>query len=388
MSKNIINQKAVELLDYQLQTFLNQNEIPTVKQNVGFLEIINKSHNETINSNLYAHFLSCKINPIKHAFLDALLDLIEEKASKKLSIAQFQVRTELATTTGRIDIVLEDNLNLNTILIENKIYHNLHNDLNEYWTFFKLNESKKVGVLLTLKPHTIPIEVQGKFINITHWEWISKVKEILDVDSLKDEAYKRYVTDFFNTIENISTTYKMNNSAKFFFNNAIQVNKVYDTIVEGHGYLISQYQLIAEKLGLQTYGSDINWRNIWDEENHLDTFITIDAQDLVSGKYPRYKIILELMRKDKDRVEELSVKFENHAQFSDKFRGQTRGMHCHFLVKEYDIDLNDLDKFAEIVEHNIKTDFNKIFIEVVEYLYPDKNISIWKHNFMAVNKND
>lgn len=368
----------------QLQTFLNQNEIPIVKQQIGFLEIINKSHNETINSNLYAHFLSCKVNAIKHAFLDALLTLIEERTSKRLSISQLQVTKELTTTTGRIDIVLQDMVSRDAILIENKIYHRLDNDLKEYWEFFKISDTKKVGVLLTLKPHKIDDDVQGKFINITHWEWISAVKEILDVDSLQDKAYKRYVTDFFNTIENISTTYQMNDSAKFFFNNASEVNKAYDTIVEGHGYLNSQYQLIAEKLGLQTYGSDINWRNIWDEENHLDTFLTIDAQDLVLGKSPKYQIILELMRDDKDRIEELTDKFKYHQQYKDKERGVSHGIYCHFLVKEYDIDLNDLDKFAEIIEHNIKTDFNEIFIEVVEYLYPDKDISNWKHNFMVV----
>jgi len=70
----------------QLQTFINQNEIPTVKQQFGFLEIIKKSHNETINSNIYAHFLSCKINDIQHAFLHALISIIKKKQIKILPI--------------------------------------------------------------------------------------------------------------------------------------------------------------------------------------------------------------------------------------------------------------------------------------------------------------
>ncbi|MCB0457556.1 MAG: hypothetical protein R2776_07010 [Flavobacteriaceae bacterium] len=366
----------------ELQTFITQKEIPTVKQQLGFLEIINKSHNETINSNVYAHFLSCNINQIKHAFLYALIELIEEKTKKKLTFISLQVTTEVATATGRIDIIVQDIVSLNTILIENKIYHSLNNDLEEYWGFLKINEAKKVGVLLTLNPHPIPNKVEGKFVNITHWEWISAVKEKLDITRVPDNAYKLYVTDFFNTIENISTTYKMNESAKFFFNYASQVNKAYDTLVQGHSFLTSQYQLIAEKLGLQTYGSDINWRNIWDEENVIDTYFTIDAQDLISGKQPKYKIILELMREDKNRVEELTTVFKNHPQYVDKERGHTQGVYCHFLVKEYEISLNNLNQFADIVVQNIKNDFNKIFIDIVEYLYHKKDINKWKHNFI------
>jgi hypothetical protein len=365
-----------------LQSFLDQNEIPTIKQQIGFLELIRKPHSETINSTIYAHFLSCKINAIKYAFLDALTSIIEKKTNKEFSFSVLDVRTELPTKEGRIDIVLQDLVSRDVILIENKIYHWLDNALKEYWDYFTIDDAKKVGVLLTLKPHDIPEIVKDKFINITHWEWISAIKETLEINNIEDEAYKIYLNDFFNTIENLSTTYTMNDSAKFFFKNAAQVNNANVTLVEGHSYLITQYELIAEKLGLQTYGSDINWRNFWDEENHLNTFITIVSEDLISGKVASYKIILELMRNDKDRIPELDVRFQMHPQYLDKFRGQTQGLHCHFLVKEYEISLNELDQFAEIVVNNIKKDFNEIFIEVIEYLYPEKDISNWKHNFI------
>ncbi|WP_282032217.1 hypothetical protein [Winogradskyella eximia] len=366
----------------QLQTFLNQNDIPTVKQQIGFLELIRKSHNETINSNIYAHFLSCKINAIKYAFLDALISIIEKKTNKEFSFSVLDVRTELSTKEGRIDIVIQDLVSLNTILIENKIYHKLDNDLKEYWDFFTIDDAKKVGILLTLKPHDIPEEdLEDKFINITHWEWVSAVKETLDINSIEDEAYKLYVNDFFNTIENISTTYNMNESAKFFFENASQVNNANVTLVEGHSYLNSQYELVAEKLGLQTYGSDINWRHIWDAENNLETFLTIEAADLILGRSLNYKIILELSRADQTRDTELTERFKSHPQFIDKDKGIIHGIYCHLLVKEYEIEINELSQFAEVVVNNIQHDFNEIFIEIIEYLYPYKNISSWKPYF-------
>ena len=91
----------------ELQTFLNQNEIPTVKQQIGFLELIRKPHSETINSTIYAHFLSCKINAIKYAFLDALISIIKKKTNKEFSFSVLDVKTELSTKEGRIDIVLQ-----------------------------------------------------------------------------------------------------------------------------------------------------------------------------------------------------------------------------------------------------------------------------------------
>ena len=367
----------------ELQEFLNENDIPTVKQQIGFLELIKKAHNETINSNIYAHFLSCKINTIKHAFLDALTSIIEEKTAKDIGFSVLDITTELPTNKGRIDIVIQDLVGQNAILIENKIYHKLDNDLKEYWDFFKINDDKKVGVLLTLNPHPIEdIDVEGKFINITHWEWVSAVKEILDINSVEDKSYQIYLTDFFNTIENLSKTYKMNESAKFFFENASQVNNANVTLVEGHSFLNTQYELIAEKLGLQTYGSDINWRNIWDEENWLNTFLTIDVNDIISGTNLKYKVILELYKGDKERVLEIIGLFDNHFQFKDKCRGFTEGKSCHLLVKEYNITIQELSQFSDIVINNIKNDFNEIFIEVIEYLYPEKDISKWKPYFL------
>ncbi|MGJ8743534.1 PD-(D/E)XK nuclease family protein [Polaribacter sp.] len=376
----------------ELESFLNQNQIPKIKRKPKtFLGIAKQPHYENVLSNIYAfYFRVNEAHKFKDLFISSLLACIKskliDKQDKKEALqnfSDFEVETEFSTNKGgRIDIVLQDLVSLNTILIENKINHRLDNDLKEYWDFFTIDDAIKVGVLLTLNPHVIPDNVLGKFINITHWEWISAVKETLDINSMEDEAYKIYVNDFFNTIENLSTTYTMNESAKFFFKNASQINNAYDTLVQGHSYLKTQYELIAEKLGLQTYGSDINWRNFWDEENHLNTFITIVSEDLISGKVASYKIILELMRNDKDRIPELDVRFQMHPQYLDKFRGQTQGLHCHFLVKEYEISLNELDQFAEIVVSNIKKDFNNIFIEVIEYLYPEKDISNWKHNFL------
>ena len=366
-----------------LNNFLKMSEeILTVQEHIGFLDVIKKTTSETINSNIYAHFLSCDEEEIKHTFLNALLSIIEEKTQLKIQLSDTEIRTEFPTSTGRIDVVIRDLINQSHILIENKIYHHLDNDLKEYWNFIKVSDSKKRGVLLTLEPHTIPKEVKGKFINITHWEWISKVKALIDFSAIQKTNYKVYLTDFFETIEQLTNTYTMNDSARFYFENAKQINAASHTKQEGHKFLNEQYNLIAAKLGLQAFGNELEWKNFWDETNRIDTYFTIVAENIVSGKELSYSIIIELYREDIKKIDELDNKFKTHHQYQKLDKGKTTTTECHYLIKNYKITLDEFENFANNVVGNIKKDFGEIFIDMVNHLYPTKDINCWKNNLL------
>lgn len=366
----------------ELSHFLNNTKIPIVKEDIGFLEIIKKPHNETINSNIYAHFLSCDDSIITEAFLSALLDLINAKTNRELKFSRPYVNTEFSTNEGRIDILIRDFTEPTTIIIENKIFHWLHNSLLEYWNYFKIKNDHKIGILLTVNPHHIPKEVADAFVNITHWEWIQNIQERLNFDEIRKKANKVYLKDFFNSIKNLSTTYTMNASAKFFFEHAAQINKANATLIEGHKFMSEQYQKIASLLGLETFGNEIDWKNFWDEDNRLDTYFTIAAQDIISGKGLKYKIIIEVIRDDKTRIEEIVNNFKDHAQFKDKERGQSVDFYSHLLVKKYEITIEDFGAFANHVVKNIKNDFGDIFVSIVKHLYPNTNINNWKQNVL------
>lgn len=366
----------------ELEAFLEQNTIPVTKNKIGFLEIIRKQHYENINSNIYAHFLSSDFEEVRSLFLETLLSLIVQKTSKNLSFINDKVSTEVATkNNGRIDILIEDFHYQNAIIIENKIYHHLDNDLLDYWDHYKADELKKVGVLLTLYPHEIPKNVKGKFINITHIEWINKVKEKFLPESFASN-YATYIEDFINTIENLTRTNTMNESAKFYFKNASQVIKASDTLKEAHIFLNNQFQLIANKIGWQSYGNEVTWRNFWDENNRIDTYLTLITEDLVSGKSLNFTLILELNREDKDRAEEVEEKFKNHPQALDKHKGESKGAYVHFMCKSYTLTIGELEQFSDIVVDKIKTDFSAITIEIIKYLYPDKDISIFENQLL------
>ena len=364
-----------------LKNFLKMSDkIPIVNEHVGFLDIIKKTTNETINSNIYAHFLSCDEEEIKQAFLDALIFIVNDKTKLKTQLSATEVYTEYSTRTGRIDIVIRDLVNQSHVLIENKIYHHLDNDLQEYWDYIKVSDSKKRGVVLTLSPQTIPNEVKDKFINITHLEWISKVKNLIDFSAIQKENYKVYLTDFFETIKQLTNTYTMNDSARFFFENTKQINAASHTRQEGHQFVNDQYNLIAEKLGLQTFGNKLEWKNFWDETNTIDTYFTIVAENILTGKELTYSIIIELYREDIYRIDDLDAKFKAHNQFIKLHKGGPHNKFYHYLIKEYKITIEELANFSDHVVYNIQNDFGQLFVDMVKYLHPSKDISAWEYN--------
>lgn len=367
------------MLYEKLHTFLATTEIPVVTPKIGFLEIIGKQHHENINSALYAHFINTDEDGIRDVFLQTLLELIKKKAKKNLEFIDASARTEVTTKEGRIDILIRDRRQDSAIIIENKIYHWLNNPLLEYWEYVKVDDTKKVGVLLTLESHTIPGDVKDKYINITHLEWVRLIKDRLDGNELPTN-YRVYMNDFVQTIENLSTTYEMNEAAKFYFQHAKQVKKANQTMNEAHDFLQNQLQAIADKIGWQTYGNSLEWRNFWDEANQLDTYLTILTHDLLEGKM-RYTLILELFRDDRNHEKDLREFLKDHPQTKDKQKGTSDGQFLHFLCKDYIVTEDELANLSKHVVDNIHNDFADMTLKVIQKLYPKVNTAIWEETF-------
>lgn len=350
------------------------------KQPIGFLEIIKKQYHENINSSIYAHFINCEEKAVSEMFMDALTDLIEEKTNRLFSLGAPYATCEVVTQNGRIDIVIQDRLSEQVILIENKIFHHLHNDLTDYWNHFNCSEEHKIGVLLTPYPHKVPDANKETFINITHVEWIQKVKEKGIPFNLSNK-YTIYITDFVNTIDQFSTNYAMDEQAKFYFEHALKILKIQETTTAAHQFLNNQFQLIASRLGWQTYGNAIEWRNFWDEQNHLDTYLTIVTEPLLNGEM-KFLLILELMRLDKDNVSKLEEHLKDNAQFKRMKRGGTVGRDkLHFGMIEYSISLEQLENLADFVYQKIMEDFADTTLKAIKFFYPNKDISVWEENF-------
>lgn len=120
-----------------LEDFLDHNVIPKIKKRPKtFLGIAKQPHYENVMSNIYAFYFNVdEVHGMQDLFINSLLEIINESKlrdqKKVAAISDFEVSTEVSTKkNGRIDILLssEDH----AIIIENKVYHTLNNNLEDY----------------------------------------------------------------------------------------------------------------------------------------------------------------------------------------------------------------------------------------------------------------
>lgn len=359
----------------ELTDFINQ-PIPQKKTHSGFLEIIQKQYHENINSSLYAYFINQENTTIRSWFMDALQSLLYTKSNIEISLSSPYAETEVSTGQGRIDIVIHDANASKAIIIENKLNSWLHNDLADYWNHISTNE--KVGVYLTLHPDPITNEngANGNYTNITHLEWANEVANRWQLDQLT-ERERIYLEDFIYSIQQISKPNEMNESAKFYFENIDQVKAVNKTMYDAHAFINAQLQFIAQELNWSTYGSSMDWRNIWDSKNHLDTFLTILTKDLLDGNQ-KYTVIVELIRKDMERIPNIKNKFSDNQSFQALLKENTTKGYSHLLAKEYKIDADQLGNLGQHILENIRKDFGTILVEIIKFNYPEMDISRWE----------
>lgn len=176
-----------------------------------FMEISGYPHFENVCSNILRFFLdTSEQHGFHNLLLKSLLEGIGENELSTHVIKTTAVYREEVTISGkRIDIVIEcDDL---VIVIENKIYHWLHNDLNEYSRHIGLKKgktSKQVFLVLSLrKEQSLP----ANFKNLTYQAFLPIIRKNLEsCDNTIDNQYLIYLKDFITTIENLYKPMPMN----------------------------------------------------------------------------------------------------------------------------------------------------------------------------------
>lgn len=155
------------------------------------MDIAGISESEIAWSNIYAYFMDAANLPeYAYAFTNALLELSGLDRYEILPDNDYCVRTEVSTaynpesSNSRIDILIEG---AKSIIIENKINHKLDNPLDEYWDYAI---QPAVLIILTISrisqceidAYCSQWNKQIKCVNITHYELITKTKELIGRD--------------------------------------------------------------------------------------------------------------------------------------------------------------------------------------------------------------
>ncbi|AEV34509.1 hypothetical protein Oweho_3561 [Owenweeksia hongkongensis DSM 17368] len=216
-----------------LQTFLEQTPIPEIRATPKtFLGIARQPHYENVMSNIYAFFFDVnEEHGFGDLFVSSFLQLINSKVDPEKKVFAmsngFTPRLEYGTKKGgRIDLLLhgEDV----ALIIENKVYHTLNNDLEDYWDTI-LSEDKYArenmcGIVLSL--HPISNINHPEFVNITHIDFLKAVMKNLESNQMKDnEKYMFFLHDFYQNTLNLSNANMDKKNIGFYLKHMGQINQ-------------------------------------------------------------------------------------------------------------------------------------------------------------------
>ena len=126
------------------------------------LDIAGINHRENSWSDIYAYFFNPKEkHKLGRLFIDSFNALIEQKSGlKPLKLESFTITREKTNDDKkRIDLLIKNEEE--ALIIENKVYAGVYNDLSSYWESVKVPEINKRGVILSL----VPIKNTNIFIN-------------------------------------------------------------------------------------------------------------------------------------------------------------------------------------------------------------------------------
>lgn len=190
------------------------------------LDIVGINHRENSWSDIYAYFFNPKEkHKLGRLFIDSFNTLIEQKYGlKPLKLESFTISREKANDNKkRIDLLIKNEEE--ALIIENKVYAGVYNDLSSYWESVKVPEINKRGVLLSL----VPIKNTNKFVNITHKEFANEIiKNIPTYFQSADSKSLLLLQEFVQNIYN--ETYAMNEEElKFYYqdeSNRIKINRL------------------------------------------------------------------------------------------------------------------------------------------------------------------
>lgn len=353
------SEKYQQKMNYNLsilENFLNEHQIPIVKKKpLTFLGISKQPHYENVWSNIYAFFFNTiEEHNLNDLFINSLLELINENIDSKFNLkSPFDIETEVGTNNnGRIDVLLSNNND--AIIIENKVYHHLNNDLEDYWN--SISQTNKIGIILSL--HKVPKTqlINTKFIGITHLELLQKVvSNLSNYFSTANEKYIIFLKDFYQNV--INTTNPMDTDIiKFFYRNQEEINQISEVKSSFVSFVISEVEKarinIDEKL--EPYGSRNESFRYYLCPNQGNLMITIVFGELFTEKR-ELLFIIELQNEllnQKEKIQTIEFDDKEKEYLKTDFFNQ-KGSWAHFAIQVVRPTENDIINLNNYISETI-----------------------------------
>ncbi|MDB5287343.1 MAG: hypothetical protein JWR05_2292 [Mucilaginibacter sp.] len=356
------------MVDYQTEfaAVLNKEFSANVKVERNFLDIAEMPHYENVNSNILQFFFDQNAeHGLSDLFLTSFVQLISIK--REISFLDWTVKREVTTINNkRIDIEIQSVDEDKVIIIENKIYHWLANDLDEYWTHYsKISDENKVGVVLSL--YSMQIK-DSRFINITHQQLCKQVLKNLGNYILRaNHKYIIYLKDFIDNINSFYMSDAQKDKLEFYFENIDKINKLATIKVDATEHVLKQLTIAGDTLGLIIGSKQAKDRRYFIfpgfKDNNL--YYAIFVKNLFSSK-ATFEIILE--------GQNTGAEVQQHVfnTIKDKYPDLTHvnepRPYIHYLKKTYDFHPTSSANFSKIILEILEKDFEAARTEVTQLL--------------------
>lgn len=353
---------------------LLKSEIKGIPKKVRTLfDIAGFPHYETVSSNFYAYYL----NPLENhgfgdLFLSALSSIITAKNGGQIIIESptlCVVNREVYTEQGKyIDIVISEfeksnTLPVNAIIIENKLFADLYNDLEEYYRHIKVS-GRTIGIVLSIRRE---ISLPKGFINITHQELITTIEQFSG--QYFPAASEKQLMIFKEFIQNIKTMAYQNDLSEqfdFYFNHQeqiIEISSLYSALIEE---VYMQASLACEKLGLGLeLRASSNKLLRYYVSPKSSVYFTIWLPELMNGE-GYLTIMVELDSEGMKYLDQINkIEFTEDERKYIKETTRVRKTYLHYASKSFRPSVTQVKNLSDFICSEIlQTPFKTVFLKI------------------------
>lgn len=360
----------MEDIEEQLSKVLkNVPEIETKPDT--FFDIAGIQRREVSVSKAYNYFLNSGNKAIASLFLNSLAELIKSKTERDFFFKDFYSETEVKTTNNkRIDIVITSRKEEERkIIIENKIDAKKYNDFDEYWGNFRIPEENKVAILLTIKYEGD----KGNFINITHNEWVKKIKtKGFPIDLSPQQSV--YLNDFLKNMEKLTKALEFTPEVKYSFENAKSIEtaaELYDNFIK---FITTNISAAAGGIAFKAQHNLEDYYSYIYKKDGDKIFYSILYHEIFEGK-SKITILIEFWDKEYLKLAEevdlmlgrREIKLSDFRHYKENDNGKGADW-LHFLSRDYVLDSSNLDNLGGFIAARIQEDFEEIMNAILEFV--------------------
>lgn len=274
-------------LNQLTRLLVNFQKIPKPKPSMTFMEISGYPHFENVCSNILKFYLQPQNeHGFKDLILNSLVHIVDEEFQIDCDIERVEVHREVKTISdNRLDLLIETGKYV--IGVENKIFHFLNNDLNDYsntvLSYCTLNNKTPINIILSLNKISNPQDIEkakaDNFKNITYEDLFARIRNNIGrYLSNSNPTYLIYLNDFMRSIQNLKPATMENKLLWSFFQaNSESILELSEMFKHYRNSVFAKAGKLKEYLPKEYYAPLATNQWIWDgpKDDRIERFALV-----------------------------------------------------------------------------------------------------------------